>query len=328
MPNRATAPAREESRGRNNGPSSRTAGDATPDGGGIKSSQPRVGSIRYRDPVRGGTGRLDYSPSGRALLVHEQNGGYTRDHLSDLAEATGADGVGDFLDQPARYLAPYAISGGPRRGRKEPLPSPAEIDGMARRLFATEATNALAYLTDVRGLSLDVLRAARVGWNGRHLIFPMYVGGALVAAKRRLPIDGAAMECWAGQGRPWPLYPEPRATWRRLLLLAGDLDALRGVSEGLPAASVTLGAGTWRDDWTEQLRPVRVVVCFDNNEVEQARAVVERLKRAGISARRLDLRRLGLDTPKGDLSDYLNGGGTAREIRAALRSRRVVRRSR
>jgi hypothetical protein len=174
-------------------------------------------------------------------------------------------------------------------------------------------------------VSLDVIRAERIGFDrdrGR-LIFPMYERGELVAAKWREPHTGAQMRSWAGEGRAWPLYPrpDPRAGW--LLLVAGELDALAARSAGLSASSVTLGAGYWRGTWTDALRGLRVVVAFDNNEREQARERVAALRAAGVSATRLSLRALGLDTAKGDVTDYLRAGGDP----ARLRPRRVVRRS-
>jgi hypothetical protein len=122
------------------------------------------------------------------------------------------------------------------------------------------------------------------------------------------------MKCWPGKDRPWPLYPRvPReAGW--VLLVAGELDALCGLSFALPAASVTLGAGHWRHAWTRALRPLPVVVCFDNGEHAFARRWVRELRAARIPASHLDLRTLGLTTAKGDLSDYLIAGGDPRRI--------------
>lgn len=83
--------------------------------------------------------------------------------------------------------------------------------------------------------------------------------------------------------------------------------------------------GLWREEWTEPLRGLRVVVAFDNNEGDQARERVAALRSAGIDARRLDLRDLGLTIPKGDVSDYLAGGGDPKRLRSP---RRVFRRRR
>ena len=240
-------------------------------------------------------------------------------HLPSLAVAFGLDSSATPDDIAAR-----AATLGPTRRAKEnvePPPTPATLAGWHARLLAAEAP--LSYL-DGRGVTLDVIRANEIGWDGKSIVLPMRDGrGKLVALKRRAPKPGAKTLSPAGRGRPWPLYPAvPKRGW--VLLLAGEFDALAARSVGLPGVSVTLGAGHWRDDWTADLRGRQVVVCFDNNEQGQAEVCVRRLRRAGINAQRLDLRSLGLDTPKGDLNDYLTGGGDPVKVRP----RRIVRRKR
>jgi hypothetical protein len=160
-----------------------------------------------------------------------------------------------------------------------------------------------------------------IGWGteprGRSaLVFPMFDGqGSIVAAKWRFPRGRVQMRSWPGTGRLWPLYPPLEDDWPWVLIVAGELDALRARSAGLPAASVTLGADTWRDDWTEELRGRFVVVCFDNNEGTLAHGRVRALSKAGVDAARLDLRTLGVTGAKADLSDYLNAGGSPVRVR-------------
>jgi hypothetical protein len=260
----------------------------------------------------------------RVLLVHEQNGRYSRDDLEALAERTGAPSLGGFLSDPFHWLAPFAAGPGLRRGRAVELPSLASIDGWARRLMTRDGRVARRYLAR-RGISSEVIETARIGWDGKRLTFPMFHESELVGFKTRLPRAGAQLRSVPGAGRPWPLYPGSREPWRDegwVLLVAGELDALAGLSVGLPAASVTCGAGTWRDEWTHDLAGLSVVVCFDNNEQQWARERVAGLGAAGVVAHRLDLRTLGLDTPKGDLNDYLTGGGDPARLRRPRR--RVV----
>lgn len=263
-------------------------------------------------------------------------------HLPTLAEAFGLDGGAT----KAQIAAAVKAQGrhGPAVGKVEPLPSEASIAGWHAALLGPAGSAARAYLS-TRGVSLDVIAAERIGWNHKAITLPMFdAWGALAGFKTRLPRPGVKVHSHPGKGRPWPLYP-PVATgaagargWT--LLAAGELDALAARSAGLPASSVTLGAGYpaegdkparsgpgspwWRDAWTADLRGLRVVVAFDNNEATQAEACVSGLRAAGIDARRLDLRRLGLDAPKGDLNDYLVGGGDPSALRP--RRSRVVRR--
>jgi hypothetical protein len=203
---------------------------------------------------------------------------------------------------------------GRRQGERPPPPLPGLgfISGWHSRLLEQQNVAALNYLLG-RGVSLEVIKRFRIGWDGHRLTFPMRRG----LLKTREPRDGANMKCWPGKDRDWPLYPEVPRDVGWVLLVAGELDALAGISAGLPAVSVTLGASAWPDTWTQELKDadVRVLVCFDLNETVLARRRVKELRQAGIRARQLDLRNLGLTEAKGDLSDYLNGGGDPKRIK-------------
>jgi hypothetical protein len=220
----------------------------------------------------------------------------------------------DLLGDPRSAL--YAAGGKRKQQGAEspPLPTLGQIGGWHSRFLEQQNSAALNYLLG-RGISLEIVKRFKVGWDGRFLTFPMR--GCFL--KRREPRDGAQMMNWPGKDRPWPLYPGVSRDAGWVPLVAGELDALCALSAGLPAASVTLGAGTWCDAWTHELRGLRVVVCFDNNESELAERRVGELQAAGIRARHLDLRTLGVLTPKGDLSDYLNAGGDSSRIKPPRR---------
>lgn len=205
------------------------------------------------------------------------------------------------MDNPHKYLS---TSEAPVGSYEQPS-TWAEIEGKHQRLLSSEKP--LAYLTEERGLSLSVIKEARIGWDGKRLFFPFCRRGKPVGHKTRLPRARARMHNARGKDRPWPLYPEPKKEWDWCLLVAGEFDALRGRSVGLPASSVPLGAGTWRKEWEEVLRPLDLVaVCFDNNEHEIADERADLLREAGINAVWLDLFRLRFKDPKGDLEDYLD----------------------
>ncbi len=143
------------------------------------------------------------------------------------------------------------------------------------------------------------------------LTFPMFdVVGRLVAIKYRASKPRAQMLAPSGKGREWPLYPWPnRNDGAPLLVCGGELDALCALSVGLPACSITLGVDCWLDAWTPLIARRRVVIAFDVGELRQARVLRRKLTALGVQARVLDLRRLGVRAPKGDVSDYLLGGG-------------------
>jgi hypothetical protein len=199
-----------------------------------------------------------------------------------------------------------------------PLPGDGTIGGWHSALLEEQNAAALNYLLG-RGMSVEIIERYQIGWDRdrQRLTFPM-PGGLL---KTREPWDGAQMKCWPGKDRPWPLYPELPDGHGWLLLLAGELDALAGISVDLPAVSVTLGAEAWKPEWTDELRDTGkpVAVCFDNNETRLALWRVKQLNKAGVRAKHLDLRDLGLDEPKGDLSDYLQNGGDPKRIKLPRR---------
>jgi hypothetical protein len=235
---------------------------------------------------------------------------------------------GDVLLEDPR---PFLEAAGGRRVQLvldlPPLPSDASISGWHSRLLEKQNSAALDYLTKQRGIALEVVKKYRVGWDGTRLIFPITRVADGWLAKTRLPVDRANMKCWRGTRGRWikeaTLYPDVPREHRRVLLVAGELDALCARSLALPATSVTVGAGTWRDEWTDALRGLQhVLVVFDNNEGREAGECVQRLQAAGISAARLDLRRLGVRHPKGDLSDFLNRNGNPRRLMARGRAGR------
>lgn len=244
------------------------------------------------------------------------------EYLRELVGYVGAPHGAALLDDPAEWLGHLALGlAHPAGGVPPPLPPRGWFRRCATRLRSSRAgAQAREYLATERGIARGVLRAAGVGWDadpGR-LVFPFFRDDEIVAYKTR-PLDGQMDNC-PGKGRPWPLYPRvPPGEWA--LLVAGELDALRGLSAGLPAVSVPLGAGLWRDQWSDDLRGLEVCVCFDNGENEPALRVVSALNNDGVRAARWQLDTLGLPTtPKGDLSDFLNAGGDPRWLHRRARA--------
>lgn len=101
---------------------------------------------------------------------------------------------------------------------------------------------------------------------------------------------------------------------RAVLLVEGEKDADRLAGLGFTATTCPGGAGKWRREYTDQLRGARVVITPDNDDPgrEHAGAVAAELHEAGAEVRVLELP----DLPaKGDVSDWLDGGGTEEELR-------------
>ena len=232
-----------------------------------------------------------------------------------------------LLSRPLDFLGPPVAAGGSGRGpsRGEPLP---DMTAARRALRGKPGKEARAWL-DARGIPFAAARRYGLGWSASHgaLLLPLRRRAEVVNVKARVPAPGQNMLGWPGrraEDGAYPLFPEPEPADRWTLLVEGELDALAGRAVGLPACSVTLGVGTWRDDWTtllaERGRPV--VVLFDAGEQAQAHAEdrAARLCEAGVRAARLDPAALGLAAKGADLTDYLAAGGPARTLREEART--------
>lgn len=221
-----------------------------------------------------------------------------------LAPYVGAPSGAALLDDPPRYLAHLALGQASQTREAPPLPSWGAVVGWHQRLLSSP--EALG-LVERRGVSLDVAASVLLGWDGERVTLPMFRGQEILSAKTWRP--GEKVRSWPGKDRPWPLYPAPVRRQQWIIVCEGEWDALRLLSLGLPATSVTLGAGTWRSAWAEELAGLRVAVMYDVGAERSAVRAARRLRASGVPAKQVSLRRLGLTARNADASDYLAAGG-------------------
>jgi len=95
----------------------------------------------------------------------------------------------------------------------------------------------------------------------------------------------------------------------------GEKDVERLASFGLIATTNAGGAGKWRDEYNEFLRGRQVVILPDNDEPGRKHTAQVARSLHGIAA---DVRVLELPNlpPKGDVSDWLDAGGTVEQLSA------------
>ena len=98
-----------------------------------------------------------------------------------------------------------------------------------------------------------------------------------------------------------------------IFVTEGEKDSDRLASLGLVATTCPFGAGKWRDSYSQFLRGRRVVVIPDNDEpgLSHADDVLRAIAGSASSFGQLQLPGL---PPKGDVSDFLDGGGTANDL--------------
>ena len=123
---------------------------------------------------------------------------------------------------------------------------------------------------------------------------------------------------WGRGGAPYVLYrlpgllaADPREP---VFIVEGEKDADRLWAEGLVATTNVGGAGKWRAEYSLALAGRTVVVLPDNDNAgaQHGAAVASAVGRAAASVKVLALPNL---PPKGDVSDWLNAGGTAAQLK-------------
>lgn len=99
--------------------------------------------------------------------------------------------------------------------------------------------------------------------------------------------------------------------WR--FVVEGEKDVDRLVSLGLIATTNIGGAGKWAEEYSEVLKGSRVGIIVDNDDPgrKHGRQVAESLSGKAAQVRLIELPGL---PPKGDVSDWLDAGGTAEQL--------------
>ena len=139
--------------------------------------------------------------------------------------------------------------------------------------------------------------------------------------QRRADPDKQGAFIWNLKGVTRVLYRLPevlKATQeaRRVYVVEGEKDADRLRGEGLIATTnAGGGAAGWLPQYTESLRGAQIVVIPDNDPTgkKHAGVVAAALEGKAASVRVLELPNL---PPKGDVSDWLNAGGTVAALNA------------
>lgn len=97
---------------------------------------------------------------------------------------------------------------------------------------------------------------------------------------------------------------------RPVFICEGEKDADRLAAEGLTATCNPMGAGKWKEEYAQYLKDRRVIVIPDNDAPGEAHAqdILQSLGGSGAILRLPDL------PDKGDVSDWLQAGHTAKDL--------------
>lgn len=111
-----------------------------------------------------------------------------------------------------------------------------------------------------------------------------------------------------------PMIIQAVQSGRPVFVVEGEKDVQNLEAKGIDATTNPMGAGKWRPEYSEFLKGAEVVILPDNDEPgrKHAKQVAESLHGAAKSVKVLELPGL---PEKGDVSDWIAGGGTAEDLR-------------
>ena len=110
-----------------------------------------------------------------------------------------------------------------------------------------------------------------------------------------------------------PQLKEAVAEGKPIFITEGEKDADNLWGQGLAATTNPMGAGKWRDHFSDDLKGANVILLPDNDEPgrRHVQKIGESLKGKANSIKVLELPGL---PEKGDVTDYLENGGTVKEL--------------
>lgn len=222
--------------------------------------------------------------SSPSLRVQVSTGGY-RCHRCN-ASSSGGVPLDAFLDNPR---APGLSAPGDRH-----RPPPLDAATVARHHeILMDSPGVLQDLQRVRGWTRATVEKLGLGWDGSHLLIPVYSpSGELVNARMYDPFkrsrtksfhyanpDGLRRTTvWLPFGQK--MLEETGAVW----WFEGEPDAVLAAQMGFPTAVVTGGAGTWCDEVVPVATGRKNVLCYDTDSagMNGARRVAARMRSLGM----------------------------------------------
>lgn len=245
--------------------------------------------------------------------------------LHSLAAAAGTT-AGHIKSNPLQHLAPW-LDGG-RRAVRHPVKPPSEATVAGWRSALLASPEALRYLIERRGLTLETIERYELGYDRDADAVTFSVrdeDGELVNVKRRF-LNSSAQPKSMGLARPAALYPvrvlagDPQA----LVVCEGEVDALLLNQHGISAVTSTAGTH-WNPEWDAHVVGRQVAVLYDAGVVsyDNAEARAEGFRLAGArDAWPVDLTLAGFQKGE-DVGDwFVKYGRSADELRRYIWSSR------
>lgn len=296
-----------------------------------------------------------HSGDSKASFHIDKNGRYkcfgceaSGDLFNFYAKLNGLNCKDDFpqvIEELARDFG-VTISKNGKKSRIQYIPE-SVVNNLHEKLFNSQK---IKYLKQVRGLTEDVIKTYKLGFDGQRYTIPVPTKSGHYRDIRRydpnyapkiLPWntfhnkktaqelgvklveteDGSKLKPKkAGDGSAYlfPLHPKDPLEKDEIIVCEGEFDALKAISEGYNAIANTCGVKSWKDDWTEKLEGKDVILALDNDQAgeEETKDRARKLSKA----KHLKILQWPGDFPEGaDVSDYLSDGKDLTKIAKSVK---------
>jgi len=120
----------------------------------------------------------------------------------------------------------------------------------------------------IRGIPQETLRRFNIHWNGKEVVIPIKdtSGKTLFNKYRRDPESNDGPKYRYDTGGKVSLFNPSALEHDTIIVVEGELDAVRLEADGFHAISSTGGVNSFQKEWLPLLVGKKIYICFDNDE--------------------------------------------------------------
>lgn len=174
----------------------------------------------------------------------------------------------------------------------------------------------LKYLKDDRGLTIETIKKHMLGYDGERITIPIYNDKGDIVNVRKYLKGGKGKDKMISYAEGYGaarLFPLQSLQHKDVMVNEGEWDAMLAEQMGFHSFTVTGGAGTWEEEFTELLRDKNVVICYDIDKAgkQGANRVAHEILEVANSVKILILPIV--EIPNGDYSDFVTKQGATKQ---------------
>lgn len=199
-----------------------------------------------------------------------------------------------------------------------------EIEKCHQQLLDDEET--IDKLKVKRGISIDTIKKYKLGYDGDRIWIPVkegihYVNVRKYDIDKKYADEFKVVSYKIGHGE-LRLYPEENLKLKDLVLVEGEMDCLLSNQHGIPAITVTGGAGTFKNDFIKILKGKNIYIAYDNDKAgkDGAKKIYKKMARLA----KVKIIALPVKNDKEDITDYFVKYGYTKDDFAKLMEEKKV----